>query len=89
MYRKNNYDKVTEKEFEDFLIEYPNRLVKNVAGMFDPPLFTYNDFTLGNWPDSVVAFCYDDYLINKKLVDFHVIKSAILISRRQCKIAVK
>ncbi len=89
MYRENNYNKVTEKEFKNFLIEYPDRLVKNVAGMFDPPLLTYNDFTLGNWPDSVVAFCYDDYLINKKLVDFHIIKSAILKSKKQCKVVVK
>lgn len=45
----------TKAEFQAFLVAYPRPLVRDVFGAFEPPLLTYNDFTLGAWPDSVVA----------------------------------
>jgi hypothetical protein len=45
----------TKVELEAFVASYPRPLVKDVFGAFEPPLLTYNDFTLGAWPDSVVA----------------------------------
>ncbi len=39
-----------------WLVAYPRKLVKDVAGMFEPPLVTWNDFERAPyWPDSVVA----------------------------------
>jgi hypothetical protein len=46
---------VTKEEFEVFVKAYPRPLEFDVAAMFEPPLCTYNDFTLGDWPASVVA----------------------------------
>ena len=36
--------------------------MRDVFGASEPPLITYNDFSLGVWPDSVVAwtFLWDD-----------------------------
>ena len=46
---------VDKAAFDKFIANYPRPLACDVAGMFEPPLLTYNDFTLGNWPDSSVA----------------------------------
>jgi len=45
----------SKKEMIAFIKDYPRQLERDVAGMFEPPLVTFNDFTLGNWPESVVA----------------------------------
>lgn len=45
----------TEAELRAFVAAYPRRLEFDVYRAGDPPYCTYNDFTLGNWPDSVVA----------------------------------
>jgi hypothetical protein len=47
--------RVSKEEFERFLATYPRKLERDVARMCGPPLVSYNDFTLGNWPQSVVA----------------------------------
>lgn len=48
---------VTKEEFYEFINSYNNKLEIDVAGMFEPPLKSYNDFTDGKvWPESVVAF---------------------------------
>jgi hypothetical protein len=53
-----NKRKVTKEEFEQFINTYPNTLETDIAGMFEPPLKTWNDFSKApKWPDSVVAFC--------------------------------
>lgn len=55
--------RVSKSEFIEFLKNYPRRLERDVCGICDPPLITYNDFELANrWPYSVVArtFAYDD-----------------------------
>ena len=54
---------VSKAEFIEFLKNYPRKLDRDVCGICDPPLITYNDFVLANrWPHSVVArtFAYDD-----------------------------
>ena len=48
--RKVNFD-----EFIDYINNYHYTLERNVTGICEPPLITYNDFSLGSWPDSVVA----------------------------------
>jgi hypothetical protein len=53
---KRSNKKVTKEEFEDFIKNYKNKLEIDINGAFEPPIKTYNDFSLGNWPESVVAF---------------------------------
>lgn len=45
----------TAEEFEAFLKGYPRPLERDVARTHEPPLVTYNDFTRGGYPVSVVA----------------------------------
>jgi hypothetical protein len=53
----SNKKQVTKEEFDQFISSYPNTLETDVAQMFEPPLKTWNDFTIApKWPDSVVAF---------------------------------
>lgn len=48
--------KTTEAEFNAFIKRYPRKLVTDVAGMYEPPVLTFNDFELApKWPESVVA----------------------------------
>ncbi len=48
--------KVTKKEFEDFIKNYPRKLTYDYTGISEPPAVSYNDFELANrWPYSVVA----------------------------------
>lgn len=50
------FREVSAEEFKAFLKAYPRPLCFDVAGMCEPPLATYNDFTIAPlWPDSVVA----------------------------------
>jgi hypothetical protein len=46
---------VTRDEFEQFVTTYPRVLERDVARMAEPPVVTFSDFTLGNWPESIVA----------------------------------
>ena len=55
--------KVTKKEFEEFLKNYPRKLACDVCGISEPPAISYNDFELADrWPYSVVAhtWAYED-----------------------------
>jgi hypothetical protein len=45
----------SKEEFEAFLRGYPRPLERDVYGACEPPLVSYNDWTLGNWPTSIVA----------------------------------
>ncbi len=47
--------KCTLDEFNAFVKAYPRKLVRDVNGTCEPPYVTYNDFTLGDWPKSIVA----------------------------------
>jgi len=50
------FKSVTRDEFDAFLAEYPNSLVRNVTTVCEPPNVNYNDFERAPyWPDSVVA----------------------------------
>jgi hypothetical protein len=46
---------VTREAFEQFIVSYPRPLERDVAKMCEPPVVTYNDFSLGQWPASIVA----------------------------------
>ena len=55
--------KVSKTEFQEFINNYPRKLERDVCGVCDPPVVTYNDFKLANrWPYSVVArtWMYED-----------------------------
>lgn len=45
----------TADELEAFISSYPRELTRDVYAVVEPPLVTFNDFTLGKWPESVVA----------------------------------
>ena len=47
--------KVEKKQFESYLQEYKGKLVKDVCGIFEPPILTYNDLSLGKYPESIIA----------------------------------
>lgn len=47
---------VTEAELFAHVAAWSRPLERNVYAAFEPPLITYNDFSLGVWPASVVCF---------------------------------
>lgn len=47
--------KVTKQEFERFISEYKGKLDVDVVMFAEPPVKTYNDFSIGDWPESIVA----------------------------------
>jgi hypothetical protein len=49
------YRNVTKEEFDKFVAAYPRPLVKDVCGIPQPPVLSYNDFSMGKWPESIVA----------------------------------
>lgn len=46
---------VSETEFHKFIMSYPVPLERDVVTFCDPPVAQHNDFSLGDWPHSVVA----------------------------------
>jgi hypothetical protein len=53
-----NKIQVTKEEFDEFIRKYNtnvHKLERDTCGIFDPPVVSYNDFSLGDWPESVVA----------------------------------
>jgi hypothetical protein len=47
---------VDEAEFRRFVADYPGRLTLDCCRIFEPPLFTFNDFSDGKtMPYSIVA----------------------------------
>ena len=49
------WKRVTKDEFYEFVNSYPTKLDFDTTGIYDPPLSSYNDFTRGVWPYSMVA----------------------------------
>lgn len=49
------FKEVTKEEFDEFISGYPNPLDINVTWICEPPMKSYNDFNLGDWPFSMVA----------------------------------
>ena len=52
--------KVTKVEFENYVKEYEKKhnikLKEDVCSLVAPSITTFNDFELGQWPKSVVAW---------------------------------
>lgn len=64
----------TKEKFYAFVKSYPRKLERDVTAICEPPLLTYNDFTLGRWPKSMVAKCvlnedYDPKVPNKYFIE--------------------
>lgn len=49
------YTNVAHEEFLQFLSSYPNPLATDTTGICEPPVTTWNDFSRGVWPKSIVA----------------------------------
>jgi hypothetical protein len=62
----SNKVQVTKEEFEEFINKYNtniHELVRDTCHISTPPLVSYNDFSLGNWPDSIVAsMCWGEIM---------------------------
>lgn len=50
---------VSKEEFLEFIANYPRSLVINTFNACDPPAISYNDYSLGAWPKSIVAMTYE------------------------------
>lgn len=46
---------VTKQEFDEFIASYPRHLERDVCGIYEPPIVSYNDLEIGWWSRSVVA----------------------------------
>jgi hypothetical protein len=46
---------VTKEEYEEFIKNYPRPLSQDLLTITEPPILQLNDFSLGDWPKSVVA----------------------------------
>ncbi len=54
--RKNRRE-VTKREFDAFISSYDGKLVRDVCGIYEPAILSYNDFEVADrWPASVVAW---------------------------------
>lgn len=59
---KTIWKQVSKEKFELFINSYPCKLSKDICHIVEPPIATFNDFTLGRWPDSIVAKICMDWL---------------------------
>jgi hypothetical protein len=59
---EETWNKVSKEEFKKFVDEYPRPLERNTTHIVTPPIDTWNDFTLGSWPQSMVAKISMDWL---------------------------
>lgn len=50
-----NLINATKEEFDAFIANHPRPLERDVVAFCEPPRVQFNDFSLGNWPASVVA----------------------------------
>ena len=54
---RKNWRKVTRREFDAFISSYDGKLVRDMCGIYEPPVLSYNDFKVADrWPASVVAW---------------------------------
>lgn len=50
------FEKVSEEEFKSFICKYPNKLDVDCWGACEPPLISYNDFSIAtHFPNSIIA----------------------------------
>lgn len=52
---ENQFRSVSKEELENFVNSYPRDLETDLNRIVEPWLISFNDWTLGNWPESVVA----------------------------------
>lgn len=52
---EKQFKNVTKQEFDEFIASYPRHLERDVCGICEPPIVTYNDWEIGWWARSVVA----------------------------------
>jgi hypothetical protein len=45
----------TKEEHDAFIASYPRKLTRDLLTISQPEQLQHNDFTLGNWPASVVS----------------------------------
>lgn len=57
---KKEYKEVNQEEFFKFIKEYPRKIDFNVTGICEPPQASYNDFSLGKYPESIIAYYFVD-----------------------------
>ncbi len=55
------WKEVTRDEFYAYIEAYPRPLDVDICGITDPPTVSYDDVTLGNWPESLVAKYFREY----------------------------
>lgn len=67
--------RVDKSEFDAFIAAFPRPLTTDVAGMFEPPILSYNDLSSGKkWPESVVAYVVLHSKASDKTPDEYFIK---------------
>jgi hypothetical protein len=80
----DEFKQVSKEEFQEFLAKYPRKLEHDCSGIPEPPVDTYNDFSLGVWPESIVARISRDYLgpngevdnnIHGKFWTYHILEA--------------
>lgn len=55
-----HFEQVSECEFKKFIRDYPTLLEKDICGISEPPLVSFNNFRDGlKWPESMVAKYHD------------------------------
>lgn len=66
-----NYTKVKKEEFDKFIINYKSKsLHESVCRIFDPPIVIYQDYSMGEWPENMVAqICWNESLIGLESYD--------------------
>lgn len=63
---KSPWKRVSKEEFYAFIKAYPNKLDFDTTGICDPPLSSYNDFSRGMWPDSMIGKIYRNDMMPKE-----------------------
>ena len=67
---KIKFKKVSKEEFINFINNYPKHLDFDYCQIPEPPFASYNDYTRGMWPNSIVAEYIDD---RTKEIDYKII----------------
>ena len=52
---EKQFKDVTKQEFDEFIASYPRHLERDVCGIYEPPVVSYNDLEIGWWSRSIVA----------------------------------
>ena len=89
----DEYENVTEKEFHEFIENYPRKLTAHEVDFCSPPLVTYIDFGMGDALDGIVAKEYlgtskkDDLWYMPESERYYILRNyeAVLQRRKQIK----